>query len=310
MQTARDHSGRAVIGLLVVAVMWGSSFPLTRVVLAEVPTGDFLAIRFAIATAVCGGLFFGQLRRLDRRDLGRGIVMGLLYGTGQLLQTQGLVTTPASVSGFITGLYVVLTPICAWVLLRTAIGARVWVGAVLATIGLALLSLNGSLGIGSGELLTAASALVYALHIVALSSWARPDRALAQSVVQMAVMTVMGFAVAVPDGITLPHSPGVWAALLYLALFSGGLALVVQVWAQAHLPASRAAIVMSTEPLWAAIISVGFFAESLTWRLVVGGAAMLSAMLLVEVGPRVRWRPGEPRDGADLLGEDLGAPPR
>jgi drug/metabolite transporter (DMT)-like permease len=290
----------ALVGLLAVAVTWGSSFPLTKVVLGELSTPDFLAIRFVLATVVMLLVFHRAVRALPRVALVRGCTLGLLYGFGQLVQTAGLEQTPAAVSGFITGLYVVLTPICAAVLLRTPIGRRVWIGAVLAAVGLGFLALNGSLTPGPGEMLTLASALLYALHIVGLSAWSKPDQALGLAVVQIAGTAVLSLAFALPGGIELPHTPGVWLAVVYMALVSGAIAMIVQSWAQAHLAASRAAIIMSTEPLWATVFSVTFFGEPLTMRIVIGGATVLAAMLVVELRPRAG-----PVDPSDPRPEDL-----
>ncbi|WP_211229510.1 DMT family transporter [Nakamurella lactea] len=298
--TSSRTSLLALVGLLAVAVTWGSSFPLTKVVLQQLSTPDFLAVRFVLATVVMLAIFHRAVRALPRTALLRGGALGLLYGSAQLLQTAGLERTPASVSGFITGLYVVLTPICAAVLLRAPIGRRVWIGAVLAAVGLGFLALNGSLTPGVGEMVTLASALLYALHIVGLSAWTRPEQALGLAVVQIAGTAVVSLAFAVPDGIELPHTPGVWLAVIYMALVSGAIAMIVQSWAQAHLAASRAAIIMSTEPLWATVFSVTFFDEPLTIRIVIGGATILAAMLVVELRPRAG-----PVDPNDPRPEDL-----
>lgn len=286
----------ALVGLLAVSAAWGSSFPLTKVVLEQVGTADFLAVRFAIATIVMLVLFHRAVRALPKQALLRGCVLGVLYGSGQLLQTQGLQHTPAAISGFITGLYVVLTPICAALLLRSAVGRRVWLATILAAVGLGFLALNDSLTIGVGETLTAVSALLYALHIVGLAAWSRSEQALGLAIVQLGMTALLSLIWAVPGGIQVPHTPGVWLALIYMALISGALAMVVQSWAQAHLAASRAAIIMSTEPLWATVFAVSFFDEQLTVRIVIGGIAILVAMLVVELRPRARRTdPPDPR---------------
>ncbi len=198
----------------------------------------------------------------------------------------GLQYTPASISGFITGMYVVLTPLCAAVLLRVRIGGRVWVGAGIAAVGLAILGLNG-LSIGFGEAVTVTSALIYAIHIVGLSAWSDAREALGLATVQLAVTAVVSVIAAVIDdgSIVLPTTGFDWLAILYMAVVSGAVAMVVQSWAQAHLAPSRAAVTMATEPAWAALFSIVFLHESLTWRMAVGGGLMLLAMITVESGP-------------------------
>ena len=123
-------------------------------------------------------------------------------------------------SGFLTGLYVVLTPLLSAMILRTRIPPAVWAASVLATVGLGVLSLQG-FAIGYGELLTVASAVVYALHIVALGRMSEPGTALQLSVVQMATIAVVCGIAAAPGGIQLPASGTDWAIVIYLALIAG-----------------------------------------------------------------------------------------
>ncbi|WP_197676413.1 DMT family transporter [Nakamurella panacisegetis] len=278
----------ALIGLLTVAATWGSSFPLTKSLLQRMTPLNFLAVRFTIAGVLMLVVFFPFVRALSRRSLWRGVVLGVTYGIAQIVQTTGLAHTSASVSGFITGMYVVLTPICAAVLLRTPIGRRVWAGAGLATVGLAILALSG-FHVGFGEAITLASAVIYALHIIGLGVWSTGRTAIGLAAVQIAsvgLVSLIAATIADPGGLTLPGDAFDWVALLYMAIISGAIAMIVQTWAQAHLAPSRAAIIMSTEPGWAALFSITFLGEPLTWRIAVGGGLMLAAMVIVETGPR------------------------
>jgi drug/metabolite transporter (DMT)-like permease len=212
-------------------------------------------------------------------------VLGLLYGLGQILQTAGLAHTPASVSGFITGLYVVATPLFAAVLLHTRITWLTWAAVLLAVIGLAVLTLDG-LSVGYGEALTFVAAMLYALHIVGLGAWSTATDAMGLAILQLIVIAVVCLVCTAPDGIVLPDRPSDWASLLYMALIPGALGIVGQTWAQAHLPPTRTAIVMSMEPVFAAFFAVLLGGESLTSRMLLGGAFVLAAMLVVELGPR------------------------
>ena len=272
----------ATLLLVSVTAVWGSTFFLIRDLVEHVPPADFLAVRFGIAAVVMFALFRRQTLALSRRELKIGVGLGVLYGLAQVLQTTGLQHTDASVSGFITGTYVVLTPVLGAVLLHDRIGPMAWVAVGLATAGIALLSLQG-FAVGIGEALTLLSALLYAGHIVALGRWSTPGAALGLSTVQAAVITLVAAVVAVPDGLTLPSDGGQWASLLYMALAAGALALWAQTWAQAHLTATRAAIVMALEPVFAAFFAVTLGGESLTRRMLVGGALVVAAMYLVEL---------------------------
>jgi drug/metabolite transporter (DMT)-like permease len=284
--TVRAHgSGLATLGLLAVTAAWGSTFFLIKDLLDRIPVADFLAVRFTIAALalwLIAPKAVAQLSALARR---RAVLLGLVYGAGQLLQTAGLGHTSASVSGFVTGMYVVMTPLFAAALVRARVGASAWAAVVLATGGLALLSLQ-SFAMGLGESLTLASAALYALHIVALGAWSTPRDALGLSIVQLAVITVVCWAAALPGGVELPTTGSDWLSTLYMALVAGAFALVVQTWAQAHMSATRAAIVMTMEPVFAAAFAVGWGGEDLSARMVGGGALVLAAMYLAELGPR------------------------
>jgi drug/metabolite transporter (DMT)-like permease len=287
----------AVLGLLGVTAAWGSTFYLIKDVVERVPVSDFLAVRFALAAAAVWLIAPRCVAALSPAERRNGVLLGLLYGGGQLLQTVGLQTTAASVSGFITGMYVVFTPLLGALLLRARIGRTVWVAVLLATAGLAVLSLRG-LAIGTGEALTLASAVLYAAHIIGLGVWSTARTAIGLTVVQLLTITVVCAAAAAPGGVVLPERGADWAALVYMAQVAGALALVVQTWAQAHLDATRAAIIMTMEPVWAGLFAVLLGGERLGARVVLGGSMVLAAMYLVELGPR---RPGD-QDVAEEVG--------
>jgi drug/metabolite transporter (DMT)-like permease len=287
----------AFLALLSMTAAWGSTFFMIKDIVTRIGVADLLTVRFAIATLGLA-LIAGRRLAMSRRTVGRGAVLGLLYGVAQILQTTGLAHTTASVSGFITGLYVVATPLLGAIILRSRIAPTTWVATGLATLGLGVLSLNG-FAIGYGELLTLCSAVIYAGHIIALGRLSEPGTALSLSAVQMAVITVVcGVAALWPAGgsgigIQLPGSAKDWLIVIYLALIAGALTMVLQTWAQARVEASRAAVIMAMEPVWAAAFAVALGGESVTLRMVVGGLAILAAMYLVELAPGLQPQPEE-----------------
>lgn len=281
----RRTSLLATLALLAMTACWGSTFFLTKDLLERVPVLDYLAVRFAIATVALFLIFPRALRATSAEARRHAVVLGVLYGIAQILQTAGLAHTAASVSGFITGMYVVFTPLLAAPLLKQRIGAFTWAAVGLAVVGLAVLTLSG-FSVGYGEALTLVAAVLYALHIVGLGAWSTPAEAMGMAIVQLAVITVVCFVVTVPDGIVLPGTTADWASVIYMAVFAAALALAGQTWAQAHLPPTRSAIIMSMEPVFAAFFAVWLGSEVLTARMLVGGGLVLTAMLIVEIGPR------------------------
>lgn len=282
----------AMLALLAMTACWGSTFFLIKDLLDRVPTLDFLAVRFAIATVALVLMAPRALGRLSAESRRHALVLGLVYGVAQILQTAGLAHTAASVSGFITGMYVVLTPLLAALLLRTRISAVTWLAVALATAGLAVLTLQG-FAVGYGEALTLVAAVLYALHIVGLGAWSRPREAVGMTIVQIMVIAVVCLIATVPDGIVLPSTGRDWLSVVYMAVFAGALAMLGQTWAQAHLPPTRSAIIMSMEPVFAAFFAVLLGSESITVRLLLGGAMVFGAMLVVELAPRRRVIEGE-----------------
>lgn len=275
----------ATLGLMSVTAIWGSTFFLIKDLVGRLPAADFLAVRFAIAAAAMLLLFFRPLLRLTAREWWQGLLLGAVYGIGQLLQTNGLEHTDASISGFATGMYVVFTPLLGTVLLRQRLPSVTWVAVLLSVGGLAVLALRG-LTVGYGVWVTLASAVLYGLHIVGLGQWSRPGSAFALSTVQMLAISAICLLATLPHGPRMPPDVNAWIAVVYMALAAGAGAMLMQTWAQAHLSATRAAIVMTLEPVFAAGFAVAFGGEAFTWRMLVGGLLILAAMYLVELAPR------------------------
>ena len=280
-----DSAALATIGLLTVTAAWGSTFFLIKDVVTRMPVLDFLALRFVVAAIAMVALAPRAVGRLTPDERRKGAALGAVYAVAQILQSTGLQHTSASVSGFVTGMYVVFTPLLAGLLMRHKVGAMAWSAVGLATSGLAFLSLRG-FSVGEGELLTLAGAALYAVHILGLGAWSTSRAAYGLSTVQMASIALVCLLAAAPGGMTLPPDRGAWIAVVYTALVAGSFALVVQTWAQAHMPPTRAAVIMTMEPVFASFFAVLLGGESLTARMLVGGTLVLAAMYLVELGPR------------------------
>ena len=276
----------AFLALLAMTAAWGSTFFLIKDVVTRIPVADLLVTRFAIATLALALIAAPRLD-LSRPVLAYGALLGLLYGSAQILQTAGLAHTAASVSGFVTGLYVVVTPLLTALILRRRIPRLTWLAAVLATVGLGVLALHG-FTLGYGELLTLVSAVIYAGHIVALGRFSTPETTLNLSLVQLIVITLVSAIAALwptagtGGGIQLPNNAGDWLIVLHLALVASALTMVLQTWAQAHIEPSRAAVIMAMEPVWAAAFAVALGGETITLRMIIGGLAIVSAMYLIE----------------------------
>jgi len=275
----------AAIALMIVAASWGFGFVWMKDAIERQPYFDFLALRFTIAAGVMFLIRPQLVSHLSANFLTRGILLGLALGFGYITQTIGLEQSTAAITGFFTGLYIVLTPLFAWLLLRQKIASKVLLGVILATIGLAVITLGG-IGLDVGTISLLACAILFALHIVGLGRWSPGRDTYALTVVQLATVAVICWVGALfnpsDPGFQAPPDADVWSAVLFTAVFATAIAFFVQTWAQSIMDASRVAIILTTEVVFAALFAVALGQEVLSIRTVIGGSLMVIAMLIVE----------------------------
>lgn len=269
------------LALLSVAACWGAAFVLMKPAIESQPIFDFLATRFAIATLIMVAVRPSVLKAMRGELLTKGVLLGSMLGGGYITQTIALALTTAAITGFLTGLYVVLTPILAWVFLRQRLSGRILWGVVLALGGLALISITG-FGIEPGQVWGIVCALLFAVHIIGLGVWSPGKNTYALTVIQLATVAVLCWVGALWDGYQAPPSLDVWGAILFTAVFATAIAFFVQTWAQARMDASRVAIILTTEVVFAAGIAVAVGQETLELKTILGGLLMIGSMLVVE----------------------------
>lgn len=245
------------------------------------PFYDFLATRFTLAVIIMLLARPSTLKQMNGNLLWRGSVLGFILGIAYIAQTIGLELSTAAVTGFFTGLYVVLTPLLAFVLLRQRLSVKVLIGVLLATAGLALITADG-LSLSNGIIPLLLCALLYAAHIVGLGAWSKNLDSYALTIVQLAVVAVVSWVGALPDGYQPPPDLDVWGSVVFCAVFATALGFFVQTWAQASMDASRVAIILTTEVVFAAGFSYAIGQEPVKAMTVIGGAIMMFAMLIVE----------------------------
>jgi len=272
----------ALTALVGITIVWGWSFLIVQNAIAKMPVMDFLAVRFTVATLFMIALRPTFFRHLNRRGWLHGIILGFALGLAYVLQTYGLQTVSASISGFLTGMAVVLTPLVSLLLLRTKISRSTWLAVGLAVIGLALLSLHGW-AIGTGELLTLGCALVLAFHIIGLGAWSSQHEAYSLALVQVGTVAVMTLIAGAPGGITMPPDISVWGTVGITAVLATALAFIVQTWAQKLVSPTNVAVVLTMEPVFAGVFGVTLGGNQLSVRIVFGFLCVLAAMLIVQL---------------------------
>ena len=270
----------ALLALIGVTAVWGITFVQVKDAVALYPLFAFLAVRFAIATATLALPGARRVAGLRRTGVSAAALLGLLLAAGYAFQTAGLERTTVSSAGFVTGMYVVLTPLIALVLLRSRIGRGGWIGVGAATVGLALLSGVHS-GSATGDLLVLAGAALYSLQIVLMERFAPRYDPLAFTLVEMAAAFAGLLVVAVALGdLGVPRGWTVWGALVVTGVFASALGFLAQTWAQRRTSATRTALAFTLEPVWAALFGFALDGDrlgALGW----GGCGLIMAGIVL-----------------------------
>lgn len=273
----------AVIALIGVGFTWGAAFVLMKDAIEQQPYMDFLATRFTIAALAMILLRPFVALKMQGGDLRYGALIGVVLAFGYITQTIGLELTTAATSGFLTGLYVVFTPLIAWLFVKYKVSGRVAIGVLFSIIGLAVFSgAAQSVEFQVGQIWLVVCAVLYAIHILLLGKYGRGRNSYRFAMIQIAVVALVTWGFALVDGYQPPPNFEVWFAILFTALLSTVLAFWIQTWAQTLLDPSRVALLITSEVIWTAVLAIGMGQEPLTLAIVVGGGMMLTAMLIVE----------------------------
>jgi drug/metabolite transporter (DMT)-like permease len=270
------------LALIGVAAVWGGTFVVVKDAVSKYPLYAFLALRFGIAVVAFAAVFPSSVRRLRRDTLGVGLLAGLLLTAGYVLQTWGLQDTTASKAAFITGMFVVITPVMQAVVLRLPPRPVTALGVVLAVAGLWLLSGGGPGGWNVGDTRVLLCAVAYAAHIIVLGSVGRRHEVLPLTLVQLATVGLLCAAASLAmERSPLPTDASVWLALLLTGVLASAVAFAVQTYAQRHLSPTRTALILITEPAFGGLF--GWFAgERLGIGGIAGAALILAGMLVAE----------------------------
>ena len=266
--------------LLTVSAAWGLSFVVMKDAIQRQSVNNFLFTRFTLAVIVMI-LIRPQTIKLFNKDLlQRGGLAGIFLGLGYIAQTLGLERTGAAITGFITGLYVVLTPLIASFVLKEKITKFTWFCIAVATFGLGLLSIRG-FSVGIGEMFVLASAVLFAAHIIALSKWSSGRDVYAMTVIQLTMCAILAGLASAVEGYSLPPDRGVWSVVIFTAVFATAVAFIVQTWSQAHMSATKVAVILTMEVVFAALFAILLGGERLTIQTAVGGILVVVAMYLI-----------------------------
>jgi drug/metabolite transporter (DMT)-like permease len=285
---------RLIYTLLLVAVtaVWGWTFVVVQDAIALYGVVPFLAVRFVLAGAALAPIY---AMKLTRRSLLVGGGIGVVLAAGYLFQTTGLLFTTPTNSGLITGLFVVFAPLADRLLFGVDVSRQVVLAVALSLIGMVLLAGGGPEGANWGDLLTLLCAAALGLHIALLSRYAASHDAGALTLAQILSIALLFFIVwPFFATVSLPPSE-VWVALLVTGLLASAGAFLVQTTVQQHIPAARTAIILTMEPVFAAIFGYWLAGDRLVALQIFGGVLILCALVIGEVVPRLGRRDQGPQ---------------
>lgn len=296
----------ASIGLLFTALIWGSTFSITKVALTDTDPMLFLFTRFCAATASLALLWIARFpgARRNRTRLGQptqtksvkpGIILGLIFAAGYVTQTEGLRFTTATASGFITGMNVVFVGLMYSLLNRKLPSWQNQLGILLATIGLLAITVSGQLTITLGDMLTLVCAVFFGLHIVVTEIYSRRVDPIEVALVQATVVCLVTLTLTLSRGIPIHLSgmpPRALVAAVYCGILATSVALVIQTLAQRVASSIETAIAYSMEPVFSALFAFTFLRETPGLRTLIGGLLIFAGIVTVNLS---KTREPEPR---------------
>ncbi|MGY6271314.1 DMT family transporter [Achromobacter denitrificans] len=294
---------RQEIALVLVTMLWGSTFLVIHIAMQHSGPLFFVGVRFTIAGAMALLLFRKHMAAITRREIGAGIAIGSALFLGYFLQTYGLQTISSSQSAFITALYVPIVPLLQWAVLKRPPGLMSWAGVALAFTGLLLLAgpQAGSLDFSAGEAATLAGAAAIAAEIILIGLFAKSVDSRRVTAVQLLTAGLVSFALMPALGESVPAFSWLWAgAAIGLGLASAIIQLTMN-WAQKSVSPTRATVIYAGEPVWGGIVG-RLAGDRLPALALVGAGLIVAGVLASEAKLPGRKRPPAGEPGAKSAG--------
>jgi len=283
----------ADLSLVMIAMVWGISFVFVKVAIGVIPPMEFIGVRFVIASLVLAIIFYKPLLKTNKNEIMAGCVIGIFLFLGFFTQTIGLQFTTPGKSGFITGIYIVIVPFLASIYYKKFVGWLPITGAVIAFIGLGLLSVSFDelYLLGKGDLLTLICAFGFALHILSVENYINRFNPFVLSIVQIGftgILSLLYSAFFEPVTFSIPLN--VWGAVAFTALLSTCLGFLGQNVAQKFTSSTHTALLLGLEAPFSLLFSIMLWGELITLRGLAGCALIFTAIMMIEIGPAIIGR--------------------
>ncbi|WFD11959.1 DMT family transporter [Tepidibacter hydrothermalis] len=276
---------KADLALLFVTIGWGASFILTKNSLSELETYNFLAIRFFIAFIISSCIFFKNMIKADKKSIKYELILGIILYAHYAFQTVGLNYTTPSKSAFITGSNVIMVPILSALMIKEFPQKKSLVSAILALIGLAMLTLNENItSINRGDIYTLICAVVFAIYIIFVGKYTWECESIALAVIQFGVVAFLSSITSIAiESPVMPSSNDIWINIIILSVICTSGAFIIQSVAQKFTTSNHTALIYSAEPVFAAMFGYFLYSEVITIKTGIGAFLILLGMIISEV---------------------------
>lgn len=271
----------SIAGLILVTIIWGGGFVASDLALESLTPFQIMTIRFFLGTVLMGMLSAKSMKGVKKEEIKAGVLMGTALFTGFALQIVGLQYTTPSKNAFLTALNVVMVPFIAFIICKKKIGAKGIIGAIMAVVGVGVLSLEKNFTLGLGDGLTLICAVGFAFQIFFTSIYVKKYRATVLNFVQMCTAFVLSVVCMIAFGeLNFNITSTGWWSVLYLGVVSTTICYLLQTACQEHVDETKAAIILSMESVFGTLFSILILHEHITLRMVVGCILILIAVII------------------------------
>lgn len=275
---------KADIVLFIVALLWGTTFVMSKFSLEQIPPLTIISMRFILAVVLMTFLFYKEVKTITISDLKGGIIVGVVLFLAFALQLTALKYTEPGKQAFLAATYVIFVPFIVWFITKKSPDHRSFFGAFTCFVGIALLTLKGGFYISFGDTLTLISSIFFGLHIITTERYVKKSTPVKIAIIQFTTVAILSTASALifetfPTGV----KPSVWLGILYLGILCTGIAYYLQTFAQTYTKSTHTAIILSLEAVFGSILSVIFMKEIFTFRMIIGCLIIFVSILVIEL---------------------------
>ncbi|MDE5422555.1 DMT family transporter [Ancylomarina sp. DW003] len=275
---------KAILLLLIGTLFWGMTFVFIKDAVSLMSVASFLGYRFLLATLILACLFFKRFKNYDWNTLKYGTLLSIPLLLSFLAQTIGLQYTSASKGGFITGLSVVFVPLILSFMQKRLPSVNILIAVILATMGLAFLTLGSSLNFNIGDIWVFCSAILFASYIIMVARYSKKSDAILLSLTQFFLVALICISYSAISGeLSFPRGYKLWQAIIFTAVFATAFMYTVQNYYQKYISEITTSIIFSFEPLFAAITAYFYLNEAITERTIIGGLMIFTGILFAEI---------------------------